>query len=51
MLGLIRVILALLLTLAGLVCAPMVYLGNGLPLATIWTIGTLGIAALLMPDV
>lgn len=51
MLGLIRVILALLLTLAGLVCAPMVYLGNGLPLAMLWTIGTLGIAALLMPDI
>ncbi len=51
MLGLIRVVLALLLTLAGLICAPLVYLGNGLPLAMIWTIGTLGIAALLMPDV
>lgn len=51
MLALLRVILALLLTLAGLLCAPLVYLGNGLPLAMIWTIGTLGVAALLMPDV
>jgi hypothetical protein len=51
MLALVRVVLALVLTLCGLVCAPMVYLGNGLPLAMLWTIGTLGIAALLMPDI
>lgn len=51
MLGLVRVVMALVLTLCGLVCAPMVYLGSGLPLAMIWTIGTLGIAALLMPDI
>ncbi len=51
MLALVRVVLALVLTLCGLVCAPLVYLGAGLPVAMLWTIGTLGIAALLMPDI
>ncbi len=51
MLALLRVVLALILTIAGLLCAPLVYLGNGFPLAMLWTIGTLGIAALLMPDI
>ncbi len=51
MLALVRVVLALALTLCGLVCAPGVYFGAGLPVAMLWTIGTLGIAALLMPDI
>jgi hypothetical protein len=50
MLALVRVILALLLTLAGLVCAPVIWLAYGIPLAMLWTIGTVGIAALLMPN-
>ena len=51
MLALVRVLLALVLTLCGLVCAPVVWLAYGIPLAMLWTIGTLGIAALLMPDI